>query len=115
MSSSSLRYLCAGKRALSRPCLRGLATTQRPLAAARHLPVGSSRGVADSAKIMLEQEEGFGFIRHNPRPQKPRTLGVTEIRGPYYSAMGKRYLQDVFDTCVCLVTTSTHSYGLSRR
>ncbi|KAK3348513.1 hypothetical protein B0H65DRAFT_548286 [Neurospora tetraspora] len=43
---------------------------------------------------MLEDKNAFGFVRHNPRPPKPRKVGVTEIRGPYYSAMGKRYLQD---------------------
>lgn len=47
---------------------------------------------------MLEDEKAFGFIRHNTRPPKPRKVGVTEIRGPYYSAMGKRYLEDVLDT-----------------
>ncbi len=51
---------------------------------------------------MIEQQDGFGFARHNPRPPKPRKIGVTEIRGPYYSAIGKRYLQDVFDTFVWL-------------
>ena len=31
------------------------------------------------------------FLRATgPRP-KPRSLGVTEIRGPYYSVMGPRY------------------------
>ena len=47
---------------------------------------------------MLEDENAFGFIRHNTRPPKPRKAGVTEIRGPYYSAMGKRYLKDVLET-----------------
>lgn len=47
---------------------------------------------------MLEDKDAFGFIRHNARPPKPRKVGVTEIRGPYYSAMGKRYLQDVLET-----------------
>lgn len=47
---------------------------------------------------MLEDENGFGFVHHNSRPPKPRKAGVTEIRGPYYSAMGKRYLQDVLET-----------------
>jgi phosphosulfolactate synthase (CoM biosynthesis protein A) len=47
---------------------------------------------------MLEDEHAFGFVRHNSRPLKPRKTGVTEIRGPYYSAMGKRYLQDVLET-----------------
>ncbi|KEZ39554.1 putative Sulfonate biosynthesis enzyme [Scedosporium apiospermum] len=47
---------------------------------------------------MIEDPNGFGFIRHNVRPLKPRKVGVTEIRGPYYSAMGKRHLEDVFET-----------------
>lgn len=40
----------------------------------------------------------FSFIRMNERPGKPRTKGVTEIRGPYYTVMGKRYLEDVLET-----------------
>jgi phosphosulfolactate synthase (CoM biosynthesis protein A) len=40
----------------------------------------------------------FPFLRTNPRPPKPRTRGVTEIRGPYYTPMGVRYLQDVLET-----------------
>ncbi|KAK3080065.1 hypothetical protein LTS18_003222, partial [Coniosporium uncinatum] len=61
----------------------------------------SARIVAQdhNPKIMLEDpDKGFGFIRHNPGVSKPRKTGVTEIRGPYYSVMGKRYLQDVLDT-----------------
>jgi phosphosulfolactate synthase (CoM biosynthesis protein A) len=40
----------------------------------------------------------FAFLRTNHRPPKPRSRGVTEIRGPYYSPMGRRYLEDVLDT-----------------
>jgi phosphosulfolactate synthase (CoM biosynthesis protein A) len=40
----------------------------------------------------------FPFLRVNERPAKPRTRGITEIRGPYYTPMGKRYLQDVLET-----------------
>src|SRR2546430_10452283 len=43
-------------------------------------------------------ERGFQFLRTNPRPEKPRQRGITEIRGPYYSVVGKRYLQDLFET-----------------
>jgi phosphosulfolactate synthase (CoM biosynthesis protein A) len=35
----------------------------------------------------------------NPRPPKPRRTGMTEIRGPYYTPMGPRYLADVLETC----------------
>ncbi len=40
----------------------------------------------------------FEFLKVNERPAKPRPRGVTEIRGPYYTPMGKRYLQDVLET-----------------
>jgi phosphosulfolactate synthase (CoM biosynthesis protein A) len=45
-----------------------------------------------------DQRYPFGFLRKNQRPGKPRTCGVTEIRGPYYSVMGPRYLADVLET-----------------
>src|SRR5262249_768767 len=34
----------------------------------------------------------------NRRPPKPRDRGLTEIRGPYYTPLGPRYLQDLLDT-----------------
>jgi phosphosulfolactate synthase (CoM biosynthesis protein A) len=40
----------------------------------------------------------FDFLKINERPPKPRSCGVTEIRGPYYTPMGKRYLQDILET-----------------
>src|SRR5579872_5960300 len=43
-------------------------------------------------------ERAFPFIRMNEREGKPRTIGITEIRGPYYTPMGKRYLEDVLET-----------------
>src|SRR5260221_10239669 len=43
-------------------------------------------------------DRGFPFLRVNARQPKPRTRGVTEIRGPYYTPMGKRYLSDVLET-----------------
>ena len=47
---------------------------------------------------MSETERGFSFLKVNDRPPKPRTRGVTEIRGPYYTVMGKRYLEDILET-----------------
>src|SRR5213083_3181330 len=40
----------------------------------------------------------FPFLRVNERDGKPRTRGLTEIRGPYYSVVGRRYLEDLFET-----------------
>jgi phosphosulfolactate synthase (CoM biosynthesis protein A) len=48
--------------------------------------------------MMPKSERGFAFLRTNDRPAKPRRRGLTEIRGPYYTPMGKRYLQDVLET-----------------
>lgn len=39
----------------------------------------------------------FDFLRMNPREQKPRKKGITEIRGPYYTVMGKHYLEDLLE------------------
>lgn len=40
----------------------------------------------------------FSFLPVNYRPPKPRRTGMTEIRGPYYTPMGRRYLEDVLET-----------------
>ncbi|KAL4969280.1 coma-domain-containing protein [Aspergillus stella-maris] len=58
-------------------------------------PVASAN---TATPLLHDKAKGFGFARHNPRPKKPRTTGVTEIRGPYYTVMGKRYLADVLET-----------------
>jgi phosphosulfolactate synthase (CoM biosynthesis protein A) len=43
-------------------------------------------------------DRALPFLRVNDRPGKPRSRGVTEIRGPYYTPVGKRYLEDTFET-----------------
>ncbi|MDQ4026570.1 MAG: phosphosulfolactate synthase [Actinomycetota bacterium] len=47
---------------------------------------------------MTAPERSFSFLRTNRRQRKPRTRGITEIRGPYYTVMGPRYLHDVLET-----------------
>jgi phosphosulfolactate synthase (CoM biosynthesis protein A) len=47
---------------------------------------------------MNPTERCMPFIRLNDRQGKPRTRGLTEIRGPYYTPMGRRYLEDVLET-----------------
>src|SRR3989475_11125734 len=47
---------------------------------------------------MASNERAFSFLKVNEREGKPRSTGMTEIRGPYYSPMGKRYLEDVLET-----------------
>jgi phosphosulfolactate synthase (CoM biosynthesis protein A) len=50
------------------------------------------------SETAISGKNAFDFLRMNEREGKPRSRGITEIRGPYYTAMGKRYLQDVLET-----------------
>ena len=43
-------------------------------------------------------QRSFPFLRINERERKPRTRCLTEIRGPYYSVVSRRYLEDLFET-----------------
>jgi phosphosulfolactate synthase (CoM biosynthesis protein A) len=43
-------------------------------------------------------QRSFSFLPINERENKPRKRGLTEIRGPYYSVIGRRYLEDLFET-----------------
>src|ERR671936_1996199 len=45
-----------------------------------------------------QPERSFSFLRVNEREGKPRKRGLTEIRGPYYSAYGRRHLEDLLET-----------------
>lgn len=40
----------------------------------------------------------FPFLKVNRREEKPRKRGITEIRGPYYTPLGKRGLEDILET-----------------
>jgi hypothetical protein len=55
-----------------------------------------------------DDERAFAFLRLNQREEKPRQRGLTEIRGPYYSALGPRYLRDLLET-VGHVEESAHA------
>ncbi len=48
--------------------------------------------------VAKDEQRGFRFLPANAREGKPRSRGITEIRGPYYSVMGKRTLADVLET-----------------
>lgn len=45
-----------------------------------------------------KMKRAFPFVNINERESKPRGKGITEIRGPYYTPMGKRYLEDILET-----------------
>jgi phosphosulfolactate synthase (CoM biosynthesis protein A) len=55
--------------------------------------------------------EMFDFLPFNRRPGKPRHRGMTEIRGPYYTPMGKRYLSDILETVGAYVDGLKYSGG----
>src|SRR6478736_5444635 len=54
--------------------------------------------MTDGKKVNPETgERAFAFLRLNERPAKPRSRGVTEIRGPYYTPVGPHYLADLLE------------------
>src|SRR5207244_516656 len=56
-------------------------------------------------------ERAFAFLGLNERPLKPRNRGVTEIRGPYYTPVGRRYLEDLLETMGTYVDTLKYAGG----
>ncbi len=42
-------------------------------------------------------ERAFSAIPVHERQTKPRKRGLTEIRGPYYTVVGRRYLEDLLE------------------
>lgn len=58
-----------------------------------------------------QTERSMPFIRMNERPPKPRQRGITEIRGPYYTPMGKRYLSDILETMGAYVDSLKYAGG----
>lgn len=67
------------KRALPQLAKTAAATQTREFSMSH--PAQSAQGPT----LLQDKENGFGFARSNPRPAKPRSKGVTEIRGPYYT------------------------------
>lgn len=52
----------------------------------------------DYAREGDPNERALSFLELNDRSPKPRSRGVTEIRGPYYTPVGRRYLEDLLET-----------------
>ncbi|HET7127534.1 MAG TPA: phosphosulfolactate synthase [Gaiellaceae bacterium] len=59
----------------------------------------------------IRSERAFAFLPLNERPGKPRSRGVTEIRGPYYTPVGKHYLEDLLETMGVWVDTLKYAGG----
>src|SRR5436305_4374772 len=58
-----------------------------------------------------QPERSFPFLRINERKAKPRTRGLTEIRGPYYSLIGRRYLEDLCELMAVYVESLKFAGG----
>src|SRR2546426_7408410 len=58
-----------------------------------------------------QPERSFPFLTINEREGKPRESGLTEIRGPYYSVIGRRYLEDLFETMGAFVDSLKFAGG----
>jgi phosphosulfolactate synthase (CoM biosynthesis protein A) len=56
-------------------------------------------------------ERTFDFLHVNERAGKPRKVGVTEIRGPYYAPVGTHYLEDILETMGAYVDIFKFSAG----
>jgi phosphosulfolactate synthase (CoM biosynthesis protein A) len=61
--------------------------------------------------IETGSERAFAFLPLNERPAKPRSRGVTEIRGPYYTPVGTSYLGDLLETMGSWVDTLKYAGG----
>ena len=60
---------------------------------------------------MTDNERAFPFLRVNRRQGKPRTRGVTEMRGPYYTPLGVRQLEDILETMGAYIDTLKFAGG----
>jgi phosphosulfolactate synthase (CoM biosynthesis protein A) len=66
----------------------------------------------------VQPQRALPFLKMNARPPKPRTRGLTEIRGPYYTPMGPRYLADLLETmspCIDSLKFGGGSFALYER
>lgn len=84
--------------ALRSTACRGCMTPPSPLATQTRSLCKTSAALSQPRILLEDSANGYGFVRHNPLPPKPRSKAVTEIRGPYYTVMGSRYLTDVLET-----------------
>ncbi|CAI2163591.1 2105_t:CDS:2 [Funneliformis geosporum] len=73
-------------------------SVKNPFAQSYSITKFSSRKFFNSAIQKKTHGGSFPFLLNPARESKPRKTGQTEIRGPYYSPMGKRYLSDILET-----------------
>lgn len=64
----------------------------------KHRRARAGTNGSSSERSSHSDDRAFAFLKINRRDEKPRMAGLTEIRGPYYTPMGQRYLEDVLET-----------------
>lgn len=62
---------------------------------------GTTSAVLDAPtkehKDFITHPVAFDWLRRNERPEKPRKVGMTEIRAAYYSNFGLNYFKDILE------------------
>ena len=62
------------------------------------MALGESRlSQPEKVQFVPREPKAFEFVRLAELPPKPRNVGVIEIRGPYYSAVTRPYLEGLLD------------------
>ncbi|GKT43498.1 protein HEAT-STRESS-ASSOCIATED 32 [Colletotrichum spaethianum] len=71
-----------------------------------HLRCRASPSATSKLKVILQDDQAYGFIRYNRRDLKPRFKSLTEIREPYYSDKLKELINLAYQHDVYISTTS---------
>ncbi|KAJ3039998.1 hypothetical protein HDV00_011553 [Rhizophlyctis rosea] len=88
-----------------------LPTATRTLSSTRPMSHAKKKSDTPDTKQQLHYNSEFGFLGLTNRGSKPRSRGITEIRGPYYSIMGPRYLRDVLESACGVVDSLKFAGG----
>ena len=64
-----------------------------------------------TTQIQQQSERAFSFLRANDRGEKPRSVGVTEVRGPYYASYGLNHLEDLLRTMGAYIDSFKYAGG----
>src|SRR5581483_297842 len=83
----------------------------RPHLAARTRGRARDNEGSNTMTTTTDVERAFAFLELNHRPAKPRSRGVTEMRGPYYTPVGHHYLADALETMGTYIDTLKYAGG----
>lgn len=67
------------------------------MATTDNLRNGATAVLAEPKKGFIMNPVGFKWLKKNERQEKPRTIGLTEIRAAYYSNFGLTYFKDLLE------------------